>query len=144
MGNFRLGAKSEEKLNGCHPVLAQIVRAAMDVSPMDFTVLVGWRGKADQDAAVAAGKSKTPWPTSKHNQMNNGRPESMAVDFAPWPIDWNDIKAFHFLAGFIMGVGAPIAAAHGYRLRYGGNFNDDGNFTNDHFVDGDHLELVKI
>lgn len=149
MGRYLLGASSSAKLATCHPVLQKIAQAAMLVTPMDFTIVVGWRGKADQDAAVAAGASKTPWPTSKHNHMNGSTPESYAFDFAPWyaippNIRWNEGGSFRFLAGLLIGVGTPIAQAAGFRLRYGGDFNGDGDLTNDSFVDNDHLEIVPL
>ncbi len=144
---FLIGTASEQRLLTCHPVLRGIAHATILVTPMDFTIVVGWRGKADQDAAVAAGASKTPWPTSKHNHMNGTKPESWAFDFAPWyaaepHLRWKDGGAFRFLAGIFVGVGTPIAEAAGFRLRYGGDFNGDGDLTDDQFVDNDHIELV--
>lgn len=149
MGRYKLGLTSSGRLTTCHPVLIAVARAAIALTPMDFTILVGWRGKADQDLAVAEGNSKTPWPTSKHNVTRDGHPEAWAFDFAPWfaeapHIRWEEGGSFRFLAGLIIGVGTPIAAAAGFGLRYGGDFNGDGDLTNDRFIDGDHIELVKL
>ncbi len=99
---------------------------------MDFIVLEGHRDKAAQDAAVATGKSKTPWPTSKHNSL-----PSKAVDIAPFPLNWNDPQGFAYLAGFIRG----LAAARGLRLRWGGDFNRNNDLHDQSFTDLPHLEI---
>lgn len=148
-GPYRPGAASRAKILTCHPVLQRVVLAAFPYAPMDFTVVWGWRGKEDQDAAVASGASKTPWPTSKHNHEELGKPCSLAVDVAPWyalapNIRWNRGAEFTHLCGFILGIGQPIAHAEGFRLRWGGDFNGDGDLTNDRFIDNDHIELVKL
>ena len=55
----KLGAGSLAKLGECHPDLQRVVKRAVQIMPddFDFTVLCGWRGKAEQDAAFKAGKS---------------------------------------------------------------------------------------
>ena len=131
-----LGQKSKERLNTVYPRLKGNIEEAIKVT--DFTVLCGVRSKEEQEAAEKAGNSKVKWPESKHN-LKPGRNDqfSLAVDVAPYPIDWNDLKRFYFLAGVIM----SIAAQRGVKLRWGGDFNRDYNFSNDKFVDMPHFEI---
>ncbi len=131
-----LGQKSKEKLATVDPRLRAIVEEAIKV--YDFTVLCGVRTKEEQQAAKDGGFSKVVWPESKHN-LKPGRNDkfSLAVDLAPYPIDWNDLKRFYFLAGIVM----AIAAQKGVKLRWGGDFNRDYNFSNDKFVDVPHFEI---
>lgn len=103
-----LGKLSLERLATCHPELQTlIVTVAKGIDDgdlayagiRDMTVLCGHRRQAEQDAAVARGASKTPWPRSKHN-----RSPSDAVDVAPYPINWNDTHAFDVLHAYVAGV----------------------------------------
>lgn len=44
-------------------------------------IACAWRSQAEQNRAVADGKSQLPWPKSAHNHMNaDGQPESLALD----------------------------------------------------------------
>jgi hypothetical protein len=99
----------------------------------DCSILEGHRGKADQDKAVAEGKSKTPWPRSKHNSL-----PSMAVDAAPYPIDWTDLKRFYHFAGFVLGM----AASMGLRLRWGGDWDGDRDLNDQSSNDLPHFEIM--
>ena len=40
---FKLGKRSIERLQGVHPDLVKVVERAIDLSPVDFTVLEGLR-----------------------------------------------------------------------------------------------------
>ncbi len=84
-----LGAASLAKLATCHADLQRLIRAYEQVSPRDFTVLCGTRGRLEQEAAFASGASKVHWPNSKHNRV-----PSLAVDIAPYPVNWKDTAAF--------------------------------------------------
>jgi peptidoglycan L-alanyl-D-glutamate endopeptidase CwlK len=83
---FALGAKSLERLAGVHPDLVKVVKRAIQITTVDFTVLEGLRTKARQRYLVDTGKSKT---------MNSRHLTGHAVDCAPvvngavsW--DWDD------------------------------------------------------
>lgn len=124
---------SEVRLKTCHPDIQRVLREAIKYA--DFTILCGHRGKAEQDKAVIEKKSKVSYPNSKHNKV-----PSLAVDIAPYPIDWNNRASFYYLAGFIIGLGKGM----GVELRYGGDWNGDFNVTNDgDFLDLPHLELKE-
>lgn len=104
---------SEQHLATCDQRLQYLMRKAILRTPIDFTILCGYRDKAAQDAAMAAGTTQRPWPTSNHNRL-----PSLAVDIAPYPIDWNDEKRFEMLAHYILGV----AHALDMQVVWGGNW----------------------
>ena len=106
-----------ERLDTCHPVLRRLMLLSIEVS--DFTVLCGHRGKAEQAAAYEAGHSKLKWPQSRHNVS-----PSLAVDIAPYPIDWNDEARFIALAGEVKRAWSAMtdAAKGGYDLSWGGDW----------------------
>ena len=84
--------RSKERLATCHPDLRAVCEEL--IKYIDFSVLCGHRRKAEQEQAVADGKSRAVWPTSAHNKL-----PSLAVDIAPYPLDWKDIGSFKQLYG---------------------------------------------
>lgn len=128
--SYTLSESSRTRLMSCDERLRKIVN---EVSKhINITVLEGFRPKAAQDLAVAQGRSKTTWPNSKHNEQ-----PSLAVDIAPYPIDWNDTARFYYLAGFMKAV----AIQHGVKLRYGGDWDSDNDLKEEKFKDLPHFEL---
>jgi peptidoglycan L-alanyl-D-glutamate endopeptidase CwlK len=102
---------------------------------MDFTVVCGHRSEELQNKAFKEGRSKLEWPYSKHN-----RTPSLAVDIAPYPIDWNDKERFYFLAG----VMKAMAYKHDIGIRWGGDWKGDNDFKNNSFNDLVHFELINL
>ena len=125
------GPQSEKHLESCDPRLQRVLREA--IKHRDFSILCGHRGQAAQDEAVKKGNSKKPWPTSKHNRI-----PSLAVDIAPYPIDWADSLAFATLGGYILRIGDEL----GITLRYGSDWNGNGKSKDEKFLDLPHIELV--
>lgn len=115
---------SEERLATCHPDLVRVAHSA--IKRVDFTVLCGHRGKADQEKCFAEKRSKLCWPKSRHNSL-----PSEAMDLAPFPIDWNDTKRFKTLAMVVL----EEAARLGVKLVWGGDFTT--------IVDMPHFELDR-
>ncbi len=126
----RFGKKSKAKLEEVDERLVRVLDKAIEYK--DFTILNGHRGKDEQNLMVKEGKSKLSWPKSKHN----GKP-SKAVDIAPYPIDWNDTKRFAHLAGLVQGIGLSM----GINIRWGGDWDRDGETKDNTFNDLPHLEL---
>lgn len=126
----QLSEKSKLLLAGCDARLQQICYIAIEI--MDFTVITGYRTKEEQEKAFAEGKSKLNWPDGKHNKM-----PAMAVDIAPYPMDWNDTARFYLLAGIMLGISREL----GIKLRWGGDWNGDFNLKDNKFNDIGHFEL---
>lgn len=110
-----------------------VLTQAIELTPVDFTLLSGYREQEEQDELFAKGMSKLKYPMSKHNTN-----PSMAVDFAPYPIDWKDERAFSLVAGVIITVGNM----NNIKLRWGGDWDNDGSTRDQTFMDLGHLELV--
>lgn len=123
--------KSLERLKDAHPDLQKILNEA--IKHYDFTILCTFRDKEEQDKAFKSGASKLPWPKSKHNK----RP-SLAVDIAPYPLDYKHHARFYYLAGLIKG----IASQMNIRIRWGGDWDNDNDFTDNKFNDLPHFELI--
>jgi len=124
--------KSKAKLATAHPLLQRVFGVV--VQAVDNTILCGHRPKEEQDAAFAERRSCVKWPDSKHNSV-----PSMAVDAAPYPINWKNIKRFIYFGGFVMGV----AFALGIKLRWGGDWDGDTDLDDQSFNDYPHFELKE-
>jgi peptidoglycan L-alanyl-D-glutamate endopeptidase CwlK len=125
------GARSKQNLSSAHPDLQRLFNEV--IKHIDCTVLEGHRDKEAQDKAFHEGKSQTKWPNSKHNSK-----PSMAVDVAPYPINWNDRERFYYFAGFVKAT----AVRMGINIRWGGDWDGDYDFRDQTFFDLPHFELV--
>jgi len=125
------GKRSLRRLATCDQRLQDICHEAIEV--LDFTVLEGHRNKEGQTKAFNEGKSQKQWPDSKHNSS-----PSIAVDLAPWPINWVDIRGFFLLAGVMF----TIAHQKGIKIRWGGAFQGLERRNKSEFFDGPHFELI--
>lgn len=123
--------KSKARLDTCHPALRDILNDV--IKYVDFSVLCGYRGEDEQNAAYSEGRSQLKYPLSEHNKS-----PARAVDIAPYPIDWNNAARFAHLAGIVIGV----AKERGVEVRWGGDWDQDGELTDNTFNDLPHLELV--
>lgn len=99
----------------------------------DCSVVCGHRGEIDQNAAYAANNSQLKFPHSKHNKT-----PSLAIDVIPYPYGWDSIKQFYFMAGYVQ----AIADKHDIEIRWGGDWDRDGDLDDNTFMDLAHFEVV--
>jgi hypothetical protein len=132
------GRTSTSNLNTCDTQLQDILNEV--VKYYDCTVLTGHRNKATQNEKYFEGTSEVRWPNSKHN-VN----PSKAVDVAPWPIptdwgdkNWKDRVKFYELKAIIFFV----AAKQGIKIRWGGDWDMDYDYTDNKFDDLVHFEII--
>ena len=126
----RFGSRSKKRLATCDDRLQGLFKEV--VKHFDCSVIIGHRGEKDQNKAFDEGKSKVRYPKGKHNSN-----PSTAVDVAPYPIDWEDRERFIYFAGFVKG----IATEMGISLRWGGDWNNDTQLSDNKFDDLVHFEL---
>lgn len=104
----------------------------------DCAIIEGHRARRRQNQLFRDKKSKVKWPNSKHNRM-----PSMAVDVAPWMdgegIPWEDNRRFY---GFAQNV-LDTAARLGIKIRFGGDWDMDGDYNDQEFKDLCHFELLS-
>ena len=131
----KFGSASLAQLATCDERLQVVAHSV--ITRYDFAVIEGHRGKAKQNAAYAAGNSQKKWPNGEHN----GRP-SRAFDVMPWPVDWSDdpknLQRCVLLAGIMLATGWHLGVA----LRWGGDWDKDGDTRDERFRDYGHFELV--
>lgn len=116
---YRLGSTSKKRLKGVHPDLSRVVKAAILITPQDFTVLEGLRTMDRQRELYQSGASST---------LNSRHLTGHAVDIAPWPISW-DWARFYPIADAMK----EAARQEGVPLEWGGDWKS--------FKDGPHWQL---
>lgn len=113
-----LGTTSTRRLLTCDPRLQLLCNDV--ITWFDFAVTEGHRSLARQAELYAQGRT-TPgaivtWARAGMSQHNTL--PSLAVDLAPWPIDWDDLERFDELAR-MMKLAATI---RGIELEWGGDW----------------------
>ena len=122
---------SIQRLNACHPDLQKVILEVAKTYPLK--VIQGFRGEADQNKAFESGHSNEKWPNSKHNKV-----PALAVDIAPSPYDPNDRVRIAYLAGMVM----KTASSLNIRLRWGGDWNQNFDLSDEKLSDMYHFELL--
>ena len=126
---YKFSAKSLSKLNNSkvHPKIKILMYEAIKTSPIDFTIIETVRTIEQQKINVAKGVSKTM--KSKHIPTSNKSGYCEAVDIAPYPIDWKNIKRFILLSQHIKDTARRLEI----KIEYGGDWKT--------FKDYPHYEL---
>lgn len=126
--SFVLGSRSLQRLQGVHPDLVRVVKRAITMSPIDFTVLEGLRTLETQKRYLAQGATTT---------LKSRHLTGHAVDIAPFldsdgdgskEVSWH-WPHFHKLAP----VMKEAARLEGVSIEWGGDWR--------RFKDGPHWQL---
>jgi peptidoglycan L-alanyl-D-glutamate endopeptidase CwlK len=129
---------SFSKLSTCHPDLQALFYEVIKF--FDCTILEGYRNEANQEAAFAKGNTKLHYPHGKHNQN-----PSMAVDVAPYPVNFNDDKLAIWFGGYVLGIAQKLKdeGKMSHSVRWGGSWDGLGKLDRPgQLNDADHFELV--
>jgi len=133
---FVLGSRSLERLKGVDPRLVNVVKLAISLSEIDFSVLEGVRTLARQRELYAQGRTKpgkiVTWT------MKSRHIEGKAVDLIPYPIDWNDLVKFNKIAAAMFRAAKQL----GVKIRWGADWDGDGKPREKGETDSPHFELA--
>ena len=122
----RYGKRSRERLKGVNAKLVNVLNELIKI--MDVTIIEGLRTEERQKQLLKDGATKVKY--SKHM-------EGKAVDLAPYPVDWDDRERFHYMGGMIRGIGQQL----GVKIRWGGDWDSDGEIKDNSFDDLVHVEI---
>tara|TARA_Y100000361_G_C10966844_1_gene241770 strand:- start:85 stop:465 length:381 start_codon:yes stop_codon:yes gene_type:complete len=123
---YKFGKRSRDRLRGIDSRLVNVLNELIKI--MDVTVIEGLRSAERQQELLKKGATKVKY--SKHM-------EGKAVDIAPYPIDWDDRERFHYMGGMVRG----IAKALNLNIRWGGDWDSDGEIKDNRFDDLVHIEI---
>ena len=157
------GNASRNRLSTLCPELVEVAEDAIQI--IDFSIIETDRSKEVQNQYFSNGQSTLRWPQSKHN-ICDARPLAEALDV--WPY----IPPFGALSGHpdqvakiaretgrsgteaqefiykafsrVAGVFEACAHHRGYTIRWGGDWDGDGNLLDQKFHDLPHIELKRI
>ena len=119
---YKLGTRSLQSLSGVHPDLVDVVKLAITITEVDFTVIEGIRNINRQRQLYKAGKSTT---------MNSRHITGHAIDMVPWPVDWEDLERFNVMAEAMK----TAAEVQEIPIVWGGDWKS--------FYDAPHFELDR-
>ena len=123
---YKFGKRSRDRLKGVDVRLINILNELIKI--MDVTVIEGLRSADRQKELLAKGATKVKY--SKHM-------EGKAVDIAPYPVDWKDRDRFHYMGGMIRGIAKQLNVP----VRWGGDWDSDGEVKDNGFDDLVHIEI---
>lgn len=124
MSDFKLSARSLERLKGVHPDFVRVVERAIALSSVDFTVLCGLRTEEEQKRLFQAGATRT---------LNSRHITGHAVDLAPMvdgEVRW-DWPLYFKLAAAMKEAAKDLKID----IAWGGDWRN--------FRDGPHFELTR-
>jgi len=120
--SYKLGTRSLQSLSGVHPDMVAVVKRAIEITEVDFTVIEGIRNINRQRELYKAGKSTT---------MNSRHITGHAVDMVPWPVDWEDLERFETMAEAMKSAAEELEVP----IVWGGDWKS--------FYDAPHFELDR-
>jgi peptidoglycan LD-endopeptidase CwlK len=169
MPNFSV--TSTQRLATCHPALEKLMFHV--IRDIDISIIEGWRSPERQLQLYDEGKSKLTSGKHNHTIINeDGKkiPWSLAVDIAPYPIDFGKtpkqvlknyvdvrmcaadlallereiIKTSRAISRFyfLAGLIKERADQLNIKVRWGGDWDNDNDFFDQTFYDLVHWELV--
>jgi peptidoglycan L-alanyl-D-glutamate endopeptidase CwlK len=109
MTKWVLGKRSTDNLKGVHEDLVRVVRRALELSPIDFTVIEGLRTPERQAQLMKQGFTRT---------LRSRHIIGQAVDIVPLPVDWNNPKPF----GLVAEAMKKAADELGVKITWGGSW----------------------
>ena len=119
---YVLGLRSRKRLKGVHPDLVKVVKRALEISEVDFTVLEGVRSVSRQRQLVEQGASTT---------MNSRHLTGHAVDLGAWvggTVRW-DWPLYHKIGAAMKQAADELNV----KIVWGGDWKK--------FPDGPHFQL---
>lgn len=128
----KFSKKSQSRLISCHTNLQRLFNEV--IKNYDCSIIEGYRSNDSQSELYRQGKSKLKAGQSKHNTV-----PSLAVDVAPYPINWNDRVKFYHFVGYVKATADQL----GIKIKCGADWDNDNDLHDQTFFDLVHFELQE-
>ena len=150
---FVLSKLSLGRLEGVNPALVKVVKRAIEITQQDFLVVEGVRSK--EQCYINYGKGRTVAQCSAkgvpakyaqpklakvtwlNNPLSSKHVSGKAVDLVPYPVNWNDLTKFDQVAKAMFAAAKEL----GVSIRWGADWDNDGNYREKGEYDSPHFEL---
>ena len=150
---FVLSKLSLGRLEGVNPALVKVVKRAIEITQQDFLVVEGVRSK--EQCYINYGKGRTAAQciakgvpakyaqpklakvTWLNNPLSSKHVSGKAVDLVPYPVNWNDLTKFDQVAKAMFAAAKEL----GVSIRWGADWDNDGNYREKGEYDSPHFEL---
>jgi len=150
---FNLSLRSLDRLRGVDDRLVQVVKRAIQITPVDFMVVEGVRSR--EQCRINYGKGRTAAELAKKgidkkyaqpkaakvtwlsDPYNSKHCTGKAVDLCPAPYDWKNLKDFDRMAEAMMTAAKEL----GVSIRWGADWDKDGKLREKGESDSPHFEL---
>ena len=128
---YKFGKRSRARLKGIDSRLVNVLNELIKV--MDVTIIEGVRSAETQNKYFKDGKSKLDGINKKSNHQLG-----KAVDLAPYPINWKESNRFYYMGGMVRGIAKQL----NLKIRWGGDWDSDGETKDQTFMDLVHIEIL--
>lgn len=136
-----LSTRSLKNLAGVSPNLCKVVARAAELSAVGFDVIEGVRTKERQQQLYAQGRTTAgkivTWTMNSNHFINQKTGYGHAVDILP-KTGWNDLHGFDVVAHAMFQAASEL----GVKVRYGADWDMDGNYRERGETDSPHFEEV--
>lgn len=136
---YDFSKSSKRRLEEVDERLRAIVNDVMALQIMDFSVMEGRRTKERQEQLVRDGKSKT---------MKSKHLVGLAVDLYPYPVDMSKVNSGNWVElarfGVLAGLMKAVARKHSVKIRWGLDWDGDGQTLDHTFHDAPHFEIEEV
>jgi peptidoglycan L-alanyl-D-glutamate endopeptidase CwlK len=138
MGKFRLSQRSLKRLEGVEPDLVNLVELAIERTPIDFGVawMGGLRKPEEQYQLFKDGYSKCDG-REKLSKHQFGEAVDLQVFVGGSAVQ--DARMQYILAGVVFACASEL----GMEIRWGGDWDRDGDIRDNKFNDLYHFELWR-
>ena len=103
----------------------------------DVSLICGHRSEEEQNALYPR-FTKVKWPNSKHNKL-----PAEGVDLQPFPYPESD-QLLREQLSYIAGRAIQYAQSRHIHLRWGGDWDRDGDLSDNNFDDLFHFEVYRV
>lgn len=142
MGDWTFGERSQRNLEGVHPDLIRVLELGLKKSGIDFFVNEGIRTEQRQQQLYAQGRTKpgpkVTWTLVSNHFKNKKTGKGHAVDVYAFPYNNNQTPATSkAIAKAILQAADELDIP----VRWGGDWDMDGNYFERGESDSPHFEL---
>lgn len=145
---YGFGDRSRKNLEGVHPKMVDVAERAIELSDVDFFVNEGVRTMERQKSLYAQGRTKpgpkVTWTLNSNHFKNPRTGYGHAIDVYPHPYKDTESKAFKEKQRKIAGFFFKAAAELNIPIRWGADWDMDGNYGERGEGDSPHFELWGV